>query len=238
MSASRVLVVDERRMLAVGLSLVIEDRPSVGEARVLQDLSSLPVALSGGWDVVVTSETYAAQVLRLAPSVSRVIVVVQHPDVPALARLLRQGAAGVCTSADLPVDVAAAVEQVASGEMRLPGHLVHDVLTELQRLRERARDADEVLALLTEREREVLSGLGQGRGRSEIARDLGLSPHTVRTHVQHLLRKLELHSQMEAAAFARELITALAPTPRTTDERQVVIDLDLHKARRNAAARV
>lgn len=237
MPPCRVLVVDERRMLAAGLALVLEARPSINEVRVLQDLSLLPVALTGGWDVIVTSENYAGHVLRLVPATTRVLVVVQHPDVTVLARLLRQGAAGACTSSDLPADVASAVEQVAAGEMRLPGHLVQAVLAELRRLRRRAQDADDVLALLTDRERDVLAGLGQGRGRSDIARDLGLSPHTVRTHVQHLLRKLQLHSQMEAAAFARELVVALAPSPRISNEGPVVIDLDQHKDRRGSNAR-
>ena len=203
----------------------------------MQDLSLLPVALSSGWDVVVTSENYAGHVLRLAGLATRVLVVVQHPDVALLARLLRQGAAGACTSDDLPEDVAAAVLQVAVGEMRLPGYLVQDVLTELQALRRRAQDADDVLAILTERERDVLAGLGQGRGRSEIARDLGLSPHTVRTHVQHVLHKLSLHSQLEAGAYARELVAALAPAPRIADEGQVVIDLAHHKDRQEMSSR-
>jgi DNA-binding NarL/FixJ family response regulator len=233
----RVLLVDERRLLAAGLALVIEAQPEVAEARALQDLSSLPVALSSGWDVVVTSENYAAHVLRLVPASTRVLVVVQHPDVAALARLLRLGAAGACTPGDMPEDVALAVEQVARGEMRLPGELVHQVLAELQRLRQRAQDADDVLTQLTERERDVLSGLGQGRGRSEIALDLGLSPHTVRTHVQHLLRKLDLHSQMEAAAYARELVAALPPTSRGYGDPTVVIDLDERKDLRGTPAR-
>lgn len=237
LTASRVLIVDERRLLAAGLALVIEARPSVGEARALQDLSSLPVAVTGGWDVVVTSETHAGQVLRLAPGATRVLVVVQQVDVASLAQLLRLGASGACSPEDRPEDVALAVEQLARGEMRLPPPVVAEVLVELQRLRRRAQDADDVLTQLTDRERDVLTGLGRGRGRSDIARDLGLSPHTVRTHVQHLLRKLDLHSQLEAAAFARELAAALPPAPRRHAERAVVVDLDEHKDRRGLAAR-
>lgn len=171
MTPSRVLLVDERRLLRADLGLVIEARPSVAEARALQDLSSLPVAVTGGWDVVVTSETYAAHVLRLAPAATRVLVVVQQVDVGALAQLLRLGAAGACTHEDLPEDVAAAVEQVARGEMRLPPAVVAQVLVELHRLRRRAQDADDVRTSLTDRERDVLTGRDQGRGRSDIARD-------------------------------------------------------------------
>lgn len=224
MAGYRVLVVDERRMLATGLALILQAHPAITEAHTVPDLSSLPEAVHGGWDVIVTSEKLAGQVLRLAPSSSRVLVVVQEADVPSLARLLRAGAAGACTLSDLPEDVAAAVEQVGRGELRLPGHLLHQVLAELQEQRERTQRATEVLAQLTQRERDVLFGLGRGRGRAQIADDLGLSPHTVRTHVEHLLRKLNLHSQLEAAAFARDLIATL--TPPVLDQLPVVIDLD------------
>lgn len=232
MPASRVLVVDERRVLASVLASVLDGWPGIQQASVLQDLSALPAAISSGWDVIVTSEGYAHHVLRIAPPVTRVLVVMQRADVPSLSLLLRFGAAGACTFADLPADVAAAVTQVAAGEMRLPGFLVQEVLEELRRLQRRAQEAEDVLSLLTERERDVLTGLGQGRGRTEIARDLGLSPHTVRTHAQHLLRKLSLHSQLEAGAFARDLLSALAPSPRLSRGDDVVIDFEQHKDRR------
>jgi DNA-binding NarL/FixJ family response regulator len=230
-SSYRVLVVDERRMLAAGLVAVLEDRPAIAEARALQDVSRLSSAVLDGWHVIVSSEACAGQVLRLVAPPTRVVVVLHQPDAAVVAGLLGRGAAGACTSYDLPEDVAVAVELVAAGEMRLPANLVLAVLDELQRLRQRADDADGVLSLLTERERHVLTGLGQGRGRSEIAKDLGLSPHTIRTHVQHLLRKLGVHSQMEAAAYARALVAALPTAPMTTQDR-TVIDLHAHDERR------
>jgi two-component system nitrate/nitrite response regulator NarL len=55
---------------------------------------------------------------------------------------------------------------------------------------------------LTVRELEVLELLAQGAASSEIARRLGVSPNTVRTHVQGILTKLQVHSRLEAAAFA------------------------------------
>jgi two-component system nitrate/nitrite response regulator NarL len=55
---------------------------------------------------------------------------------------------------------------------------------------------------LTDREREVLSLLVEGASGAEMAERLNLSPHTVRTHVQNLLTKLQVHSRVEAAAFA------------------------------------
>ena len=238
MPLCRVLVVDERRILAAGLARLLEDRPTIAEARVLQELSLLPTALNGGWHVVVTSEGYAGHVLRLVPPGTRVVVGMHTADAVGVAGLLRSGASAVCTSSDMPEDVVAAVEQAFRGEMRLPRHLVQDVLNELERLRRRAEDADDVLSQLTDRERDVLFRLGRGHGRTEIARDLGLSPHTVRTHVQHLLRKLALHSQLAAAAFARDLVVALGPHVDRGVDDAVVIDLEAHKQREAAGRQV
>jgi len=58
---------------------------------------------------------------------------------------------------------------------------------------------------LTPRQREVLRCLAQGMSRGEVAAELGLSPHTVRTHVQEVLRKAGVHSTLAALARAREV---------------------------------
>lgn len=62
---------------------------------------------------------------------------------------------------------------------------------------------------LTRRETEVLRALASGLGQREIAARLYLSPHTVRTHVQRLLAKLDVHSVLGALALARK--AGLAP---------------------------
>lgn len=65
-------------------------------------------------------------------------------------------------------------------------------------------DAVETLRPLTPREREVLQGMVDGLTREQIARRLGMSPHTVRTHVHGLLHKLGVHSSLRAVAVARQ----------------------------------
>jgi DNA-binding NarL/FixJ family response regulator len=67
---------------------------------------------------------------------------------------------------------------------------------------EEQRDAALLAGQLTPRELEVLEILVRGGSNAEIAKELGLSPNTVRTHVQSILTKLQVRSRLEAAAFA------------------------------------
>ena len=64
------------------------------------------------------------------------------------------------------------------------------------------RDAALLAQHLTRREREVLSLLVEGETSQSISHSLSLSPHTVRTHIQNILTKLQVHSRFEAASFA------------------------------------
>jgi DNA-binding CsgD family transcriptional regulator len=68
---------------------------------------------------------------------------------------------------------------------------------------EQRRAAELPLASLTVRERQVLEAMMRGLGRDQIAAQLTISPNTVRTHMQNVLGKLEVHSSVAAVALAR-----------------------------------
>ena len=65
------------------------------------------------------------------------------------------------------------------------------------------REREAFAARLTARELEVFGQLAAGRDRRGIARVLGVSPHTVRTHIQRIFVKLDVHSMIEALALLR-----------------------------------
>ena len=60
------------------------------------------------------------------------------------------------------------------------------------------------LASLSPRERDILRGIAQGQANKEIARSLGIAETTVKIHVQHILRKLDVSSRVHAAVIAVE----------------------------------
>jgi DNA-binding NarL/FixJ family response regulator len=80
-----------------------------------------------------------------------------------------------------------------------PGEVLARLMNVLRRARGRGLGADR---RLTKREREVLGLMGDGMRQDEIARRLFISPKTVSTHVEHILRKLGAHSSTEAVSIA------------------------------------
>jgi DNA-binding NarL/FixJ family response regulator len=69
-------------------------------------------------------------------------------------------------------------------------------------MRSKEQDAELLARQLTSREREILTLLAQGVPGRELAHHLHLSPNTIRTHIQNICAKLQVHSRLEAVAFA------------------------------------
>jgi DNA-binding NarL/FixJ family response regulator len=97
-----------------------------------------------------------------------------------------------------------AIHAVAKGETWLPQRETGAVLRLLMSGSGIEPDnGSELLAGLTQREREVLVCLTEGAGRQDMAEQLHMSPNTARTHLQNLMAKLGVHSALEAVALAR-----------------------------------
>lgn len=129
------------------------------------------------------------RVRELTPTV-RVVVVVTHRT-PALDRAYESGLV------DAVVEVGCAFEQLHAAVMRAARGGRYQALAQ-DALPRGADDEPQ----LTEREREVLERLVRGDTTFAIARDLDISPHTVRTHVAGLMRKLGVHSRGRAVSVA------------------------------------
>jgi DNA-binding NarL/FixJ family response regulator len=102
----------------------------------------------------------------------------------------------------------------ARGETWLPPAVAGHVLTLLLRDPAPQPANEPLLATLTPREREVLACLAEGVARREVAARLSLSANTVRTHLQNLMGKLQVHSTLEAVALTRSALTQAQPWSR------------------------
>jgi DNA-binding NarL/FixJ family response regulator len=136
-----------------------------------------------------------------APSCRLLFLADDDDNEESLTDVLEAGASGLLTRDRPFAELINAVRSIHRGEMFIPQHVLGPLVTELVRRRKDRNDALVRTAQLTPREREVLSLLTQGLDTGAIARALVISPGTARTHVQHVLCKLGVHSRLEAAAL-------------------------------------
>ena len=208
----RVAVVDDHQVFADALAERLAAEP---------DLDVLGTAASGA-EAVALLDAHEADVVTLDlvlgfedgldvarelaqrnPGLGMVVVTGAGADDRCL-EAVRIGVRGWVSKMEGTATLVAAVRGVARGETHLPPELLSDVLTGLTVLADGAGTADEaVVARLSQRELDVLRCLVDGRSRKEIGEILGVSPNTVRTHVQSILGKFGVHSALTAVAIAR-----------------------------------
>ena len=126
----------------------------------------------------------------------KVLAVTALEDRDAAVQAIRSGFHGYITKDTDLTRFLAAIDSALSGQVVMPRRLMGN---------ETANRGDSMAALiasLTAREREILALLTEGMSGEHIAEALGISQNTVRTHVQSILTKLQVHSRLEAAAFA------------------------------------
>jgi DNA-binding NarL/FixJ family response regulator len=139
--------------------------------------------------------------LRKEEESSRLLVLDGIGSDKRLLHAIESGAAGYITGHGGLAAVAEAVAALARGESVVPPAMLGTLLRRLIERQREAAQAAERLVALTPREREVLALLVDGLDAARIADLLFISPETAKTHVQRVLRKLGVHSRLEAIAL-------------------------------------
>ena len=147
----------------------------------------------------------ATRQLRAAASEVPILALTTFDDDEALAGMLRAGAAGFVLKGVPAEELQRAVRVVAEGGAWLDPAVTRRVL-DVYRAAPAPSDseADKALWSLTDREREVLVLIGDGRTNAEIAGALYVSEGTVKTHINHVFAKLHLRDRAAAVIFAYE----------------------------------
>jgi DNA-binding NarL/FixJ family response regulator len=151
-----------------------------------------------------------AEILRERPEV-KVVALTALADPGAVRDAITAGFSGYLTKDTQAEAFVHALQGVIDGQIVVPQRLGRGAVS--QNGYASPGTSEGLLARqLTPRELEVLQLLAQGAASPEIARRLGVSPNTVRTHVQGILTKLQVHSRLEAAAFAvRHQLVKIGP---------------------------
>lgn len=130
-----------------------------------------------------------------------VIIMSMHTDESYIVRALDAGARGYLLKDNADEDVERAIRSVMIGRPFFSPSIAQALLDDYLRLM-RERHVQDSYDLLTDREREVLQLLAEGKSNKEAATILNLSPYTVETHRQNLMQKLGLHNTAEIVLYA------------------------------------
>ncbi len=209
MSKIRILLADDHGLVRKGLRLLIESQEGmevVGEAcdgrealklagELKPEIAILDIAMPNlnGIDA-------AAQLAKRGDKV-RVIILSMHSDESYVVRALDAGARGYLLKDSAEEDLVQAIRTVAQGRPyfspAISATLLEDYIRTLHQ-----RGLTDTYDLLTDREKEVLQLLAEGKSNKEVAALLNLSPYTVETHRTNLMQKLNLHNTAEIVLYA------------------------------------
>jgi DNA-binding NarL/FixJ family response regulator len=210
----RVVVADDQALVRVGFRGIIDATPGftvVGEAGNGQE--AVEVTRRARPDVVlmdvrmpVMDGIEATRQIMTDPAISgvRTLILTTFDLDEYVFAALRAGASGFLLKDTDPAELLTAIRVVAAGDALLAPSITRRLIGEFARLPEsalpeagRPDPAPGVLACLTEREVEVLALVAQGMSNGEIADHLVISPATAKTHVAHLLAKLDARDRVQ-----------------------------------------
>jgi len=218
----RVVIVDDHGVVRAGLRMLIESRPGltvVGEAG--NGSEALAVVAHTQPDIIVLDLDLGGEngldhfpELRAAASAARVLVLTGVRDPELHRQAVRLGAMGLVLKEKAADMLLQAIEKVHAGEVWLESTMVADVLGALTGTRASQPPDPEAarIAALTEREREIVTLIGQGLRNKQIAERLGISETTVRHHLTSIFAKLEVSDRLELVIYAYR--HSLAGPPR------------------------
>jgi two-component system response regulator NreC len=205
----RILIADDHGIVRKGLRLQLEqnsDFEVVGEAtegreavkmaeELVPDVVIMDIAMPNLNGIQATT-----QLVKKNPQIG-VIILSMYSDETYLMRTLAAGAKGYLLKDSADVDLHRAVEVVAQGKPffspAIADTLLEDYMRQLQQ-----RGLQDSYDLLTEREKEILQLLAEGKSNKDVAGMLNLSPNTVETHRTRIMQKLDLHSTADIVLYA------------------------------------
>jgi two-component system response regulator NreC len=205
----RVLLADDHGIVRKGLRFLLERQPDmeiVGEAgdgreavRMAEETRPDIVIIDIGMPLLNGIEA-TVQMVKRNPALG-VIILSVHSDEDYLLSALNAGAKGYLLKDSAEVDLVRAIQAVQKGTPFFSPEIAKTMLEDYMRFLQQ-RDLQDSYDLLTDREKEVLQLLAEGKSNKEAAAILNVSVYTVDSHRTHLMQKLNLHNTAEIVLYA------------------------------------
>ncbi len=207
MSKIRVLIADDHAILREGVRALLQLQPDIevaGEAsdgkeaieaveRLDPDVVLMDIAMPGLGGIE------AALQLHKLGKRAKVLILSQYEDREYVRRLLKAGVAGYVLKKSAGSELANAIRAVHRGGLVLDPEVAR---TAMQDAGEAAPGSADPYEALTDREKQVLKLVAEGRSNKDVAELLGISVKTAMSHREHVMEKLGVHNRTELVRFA------------------------------------
>jgi DNA-binding NarL/FixJ family response regulator len=205
----RVVVVDDHDLFRSGLKTLLEEQGVnvVGEAPNGQTAIRLASELAP--DVIVmdlnmpgmTGVETTRKLAGIAP-LTRVVVLTISADDDDVMDAVMAGACGYLLKDSSIQELIVGIRAAAAGESLISPQIAAKVLRQLRAQSSSEDAAETIRAELSDREIEVLKLIANGKDNAQIARELFISPKTVKNHISNILMKLQIENRIQAAVYA------------------------------------
>lgn len=222
----RVLVADDQSMVRAGFRMLLSGEPDIevvaeadnGREAIDKAARFQPTVVLMDIRMPELDGLQATRRILAADNKVRVLILTTFDLDEYIYEALRAGASGFVLKDDPPEQLIAAIRTVAGGDALLSPAVTKRVISQFTRIPRPTppKEFDE----LTAREQEILRLIAGGLSNAEIARDLFISDTTVKTHVTHILQKLNLRDRVQAVVLAYQtgLFEVDARRPSGRDE--------------------
>jgi DNA-binding NarL/FixJ family response regulator len=205
----RVALVDDQALVRTGFRMIVQSQPDmqvVGEAT--DGREAVELIRKERPDVVLMDirmpNLDGIAATRQVSDTTKVVILTTFELDEYVFDALAAGASAFLLKAAPPEDLIRAIRVVAQGDALLAPSVTRKLIEEFAKRPERTISKSKELQTLTDREREVMGEVARGLTNAEIAQRLHVSETTVKTHVAHLLDKLELRDRVQAVILAYE----------------------------------
>jgi two-component system, NarL family, response regulator NreC len=214
----KIIIADDHQLMREGLSSLLRKQAGMSVvAQASTGREALQLAERFEPDVIVMDVSMpdlngidATKQILSRRRATKVLGLSMHSDRQFVAEMFRAGASGYLLKDSAFEELASAIRRVVAKESPFIAPKAIRFSADENKAMNRTKPDFPLSPRLTEREREVLQGIADGKGTKEIAADLKLSAKTVETHRQHLMDKLDLYTVAELTKFAiREGLTSL-----------------------------
>jgi two-component system nitrate/nitrite response regulator NarL len=208
---TRVMLVDDHSLCRSGLTELLEHRGGLKVVGATGDPTKVsamlrehqPDLLVLDLRLATTDGLSVLRQIRADGCDTPTVILTMSDSEDDMAAALRAGVRGYLLKDMEPEEVIDAITRAARGEMVVASAMTLKLAQILQSGPKGSVKGD-LVALLTERERQVLEHVARGQSNKVIAQALDISHNTVKLHVRHIMDKLNLRSRVEAAVFAFE----------------------------------